>query len=235
MAGKNPNIIFDDCDFEKTLITTLLSSFNNQGEICLCGSRIFIQQGIYERFLSEFVQRTKKLVVGDPMNKDTFMGALVSPDHLNKVLSFVEVAKKEGAKVLTGGGKINYSKEDPLFKGNFFEPTVIECEDVNCAIMQEEVFGPVVTVTPFESEEQALQYANSTKYGLSASVWTQDINRAHRVAEKIHAGTVWVNSWMVRDLRVPFGGMKASGVGREGGEFSVDFYTEAKNVCVVYS
>ncbi|MCB0415566.1 MAG: aldehyde dehydrogenase, partial [Bdellovibrionales bacterium] len=231
LGGKNPNIIFEDCNFEKAVETSLLSSFNNQGEICLCGSRMFVHEKIYDRFMSEFIKRTESLVVGDPKDENSFMGALVSAGHRDKVMGFIEEARKEGSKILTGGEKVVVKGCE---KGYFIRPTVIETTSMDCKIMQEEVFGPVVTVTKFSSEEEVLQYANSTRYGLSASLWTQDVSRAHRMADKIDSGTVWVNSWMIRDLRVPFGGMKASGIGREGGEHSIDFYTEAKNVCVTF-
>ncbi|MCB0422760.1 MAG: aldehyde dehydrogenase [Bdellovibrionales bacterium] len=235
LGGKNPNIIFADCDFEKTVATTIKSSFNNQGEICLCGSRIFVQNEIYDTFVQEFVQRTEALVVGDPTQANTFMGPVVSADHRNKIWSYIEGAKKDGLKILTGGVESPVDSDSPWGQGYFVKPTVIAAPHTQCAIMQEEVFGPVVTITPFQTEEEVLTMANSTKYGLSASVWTENIDRAHRMAALLDAGTVWINTWMLRDLRVPFGGMKASGIGREGGEHSIDFYTETKNVCISYS
>lgn len=233
LGGKNPNVIFSDCDFEKTLEMTIKSSFNNQGEICLCGSRIFVQEELFDRFVSSFVEKTKALQVGHPSQAETFMGPVVSSGHREKILAYISGAEKDGLKILTGGTEMPVTGD--LTSGYFVSPTVIVAPNTSCDIMQEEIFGPVVTITPFQTEEEVLAMANSTKYGLSASVWTQNIDRAHRMAEKIESGTVWVNTWMLRDLRVPFGGMKASGMGREGGEHSIDFYTESKNVCINYA
>ena len=234
LGGKNPNIIFDDCDMEKALEVSIKSSFNNQGEICLCGSRMFIHENIYDEFIEKFVAKAKALKVGNPTDENTFMGALVSKDHLEKVKSYIDLAKTEGGTVLCGGDEPEIKKKQGFEGGYYLNPTIISGLEYQCRVMQEEIFGPVVTVTKFKSEDEVIKWANSTKFGLSASVWTQDVSRAHRVAEKIDAGTVWVNSWMLRDLRVPFGGMKASGLGREGGDHSIDFYTETKNVCISY-
>lgn len=231
LGGKNPNIIFDDCDFEKMMNTTMHSSFANQGQICLCGSRIFVQKGIYEKFKTEFVKRTKAMVVGDPFNDNTNLGAVVSEAHMKKVLSYVELAKQEGGTVLCGGKQFIPSDEK-LKKGYYIEPTVIEGLSFDCRTNLEEIFGPVVTIMPFDSEEEVLGYANATQYGLASTVWTNDLNKAHRVASKIESGIVWINCWLVRDLRTPFGGVKSSGVGREGGFEALRFFTEAKNVCV---
>jgi aminomuconate-semialdehyde/2-hydroxymuconate-6-semialdehyde dehydrogenase len=233
LGGKNPTIIFEDCDFDKMMNTVVSSSFDNQGQICLCGSRIFIQDSLYERFKIEFINRVEKLKVGDPNAIDTNMGALVSEAHLNKVLSYVELAKLEGGAVLTGGNRIQLSGE--LKKGWYMEPTVVEGLDYLCRTNQEEIFGPVVTITPFSSEEEVLKMANSTKYGLASSVWTSDINKATNISRKIHAGIVWINCWLLRDLRTPFGGVKQSGVGREGGNEALQFFTEPKNVCIKYN
>lgn len=232
LGGKNPNIIFDDCDYDKALSTSVISSFANQGQICLCGSRIFIHESIYERFRDDFVAKVKKLKVGDPMEGDTSLGAVVSKSHQEKVLSYIELAKEEGGKVIAGGNAVH--PEGRCANGYFIEPTVIEGLAFNCRTNQEEIFGPVVTLQPFSTEEEVLEYANSVKYGLAATVWTQDISRANRVAQELHSGIVWVNCWLLRDLRTPFGGVKDSGMGREGGFEAMDFFTEPKNICVKY-
>lgn len=230
LGGKNPNIIFADCDFDKMMKTTMLSSFANQGQICLCGSRIFIQRPIYDKFKEEFVKRTKEMKVGDPNDDSVKMGAIVSKPHLEKVLSYIALAQEEGGTVLAGGKQIQMEGE--FSEGYFLQPTIIEGLNYNCRTNQEEIFGPVVTITPFDTEEEVLMYANSTQYGLAATVWTQDLTKAHRVAAHLESGIVWINCWLVRDLRTPFGGVKASGVGREGGFEALKFFTEAKNVCV---
>ncbi len=230
LGGKNPNIIFADCDFEQAVSTSIHSSFSNQGEICLCGSRILVERSLYEKFVSEFVKRTKELVVGDPLEENTRMGALVSEPHMNKVLSYIELAKKEGGQILYGGNRITISGR--CTNGYFVEPTVIVGLDQHCRTNQEEIFGPVVTIMPFDSEEEAISYANSNAYGLSATIWTENLKCAHRVAHQIKSGIIWINCWLLRDLRTPFGGVKQSGVGREGGWEALKFFTEAKNVCV---
>jgi len=232
LGGKNPNIIFADCDFDDMLETTLRSSFANQGQICLCGSRILIERSIYERFREAFVARVKQMKVGDPKDPSSKLGAVVSEGHMNKVLSYIDLAKAEGGTVLAGGKKANMSGE--FEKGFFLEPTVIEGLPHTCRTNQEEIFGPVVTLMPFDTEEEALMMANSTKYGLASSVWTSDLKRAHRVARELHTGIVWINCWLLRDLRTPFGGVKSSGVGREGGFEALQFFTEPKNVCIKY-
>ena len=230
LGGKNPNIIFADCDRELALNTSIHSSFSNQGEICLCGSRMFIERTIYDEFLSEFVKRTRALIIGDPLEEQTKIGALVSEAHMKKILSYVDLAKQEGGKILTGGNQIKIGGR--CESGYFVEPTVIEGLNERCRTNQEEIFGPVVTVIPFDTEEEVLEYANSTTYGLSATIWTENLKRAHRVAAGVKSGIIWVNCWLFRDLRTPFGGMKQSGVGREGGWEALRFFTEAKNVCV---
>ena len=207
------------------------SSFSNQGEICLCGSRLFVEKTIYGEFLDRFLEGTKKLRIGDPQDASTDVGALVSEAHLRKVEGYVALAREEGGTVVVGG-KRPANLPERVQGGYFLEPTVITGLDCGRRVMQEEIFGPVVTVTPFDSPEEAIALANGTRYGLSASVWTRDLQKAHRVAAALESGTVWVNTWLLRDLRVPFGGMKESGVGREGGFASLDFFTEAKNVCV---
>ena len=230
LGGKNPNIIFADCDYDEMLDTTVRSSFANQGQICLCGSRIFIERPIYKKFCKDFAARVKALKIGDPLDDSTNIGALVSKPHMDKVLSYVELAKEEGGMILAGGSQVHINGR--CENGYFVEPTIIENLSHDCRTNQEEIFGPVVTVMPFDTEEEVLTYANSTRYGLSATVWTESLNRAHRVAEKLESGIVWINTWMTRDLRTPFGGVNDSGVGREGGFEALRFFTEEKNVCV---
>ena len=232
LGGKNPNIIFADCDFDDMISTTVRSSFANQGQICLCGSRIFVERSIYEKFKAVFVEKVSKSLVSDPSNPKTHLGAVVSKPHMEKVLSYIELAKTEGGTILTGGNQVKL--EAPYENGYYIRPTVIEGLSYDCRTNQEEIFGPVVTITPFDTEEEALMMANSTKYGLAGTIWTSDLKRAHRVADKLQSGIVWVNSWLVRDLRTPFGGVKASGVGREGGWEALRFFTEAKNVFIKY-
>jgi len=231
LGGKNPNVVFADADLEQAVATSIQSSFANQGEICLCGSRLFVERSAYDEFLDRFLTATKKLRIGDPQDDATDVGALVTEAHRRKVEGYVALAKEEGGEILTGG-KRPTDLPERVWDGWFLEPTVIAGLDCNRRVMQEEIFGPVVTVTPFDSPDEAIAYANGTRYGLSASVWTRDLQKAHRVAAAIDSGTVWVNTWLLRDLRVPFGGMKESGVGREGGFDSLDFFTEAKNVCI---
>lgn len=232
LGGKNPNIIFADCDFEKMMKVTLLSSFRNQGQICLCGSRILVERSIYEKFKTEFVARVKQLKVGDPKTEDSNLGAVVSEAHMEKILGYIQLAKQEGGTILCGGNRLTLDGE--LSSGYYIAPTVIEGLSHTCRTNQEEIFGPVVTIAPFDSEEDALTMANSTKYGLAATVWTENLSRAHRVAKDLHCGIVWINCWLVRDLRTPFGGVKSSGVGREGGFEALRFFTEPKNVCIKY-
>ncbi|WP_343635361.1 aldehyde dehydrogenase [Fluviicola sp.] len=232
LGGKNPNIIFADCDFDEMIKTTVRSSFANQGQICLCGSRIFIERTIYEKFKTAFVERVNQLTVSNPSDPNAKMGAVVSKPHMEKVLSYIELAKEEGGTILTGGKRVIL--DAPYNEGYYIAPTVIEGLSYDCRTNQEEIFGPVVTITPFDTEEEVLMMANSTVYGLSATIWTSDLKRAHRTADKVQAGIVWINSWLVRDLRTPFGGVKASGVGREGGWEALRFFTEAKNVFIPY-
>ncbi|KHD85570.1 aldehyde dehydrogenase [Heyndrickxia ginsengihumi] len=227
LGGKNPNIIFADANMEDVIETTLRSSFMNQGEVCLCGSRIYVERSIYNEFLEKFVAKTKELKVGDPLDPNTNVGALVSKEHYNKVLSYLELAPQEGGTFLTGGKPLEGSE-----KGYFVEPTIITGLGRNSRCVREEIFGPVVTVLPFDTEEEVLEQVNDTHYGLSASLWTGDLKRAHRVAGQIEAGMIWINTWFLRDLRTPFGGMKHSGIGREGGAHSFDFYTELSNITI---
>jgi aminomuconate-semialdehyde/2-hydroxymuconate-6-semialdehyde dehydrogenase len=231
LGGKNPNIIFDDCDFEDMMATTVRSSFTNQGQICLCGSRIFIQKTIYTQFKEEFITRINQLTIGDPKT-NVNIGAVVSEDHMHKILGYIELAKEEGGTILTGGKR--YIPEGECRDGFFIEPTVIEGLGHLCRLNQEEIFGPVVTLIPFDTEEDAIDMANSTPYGLACTIWTENVKKAHRVAQSIDSGIVWVNTWMVRDLRTPFGGMKESGIGREGGFEAMRFFTETKNVFIKY-
>lgn len=233
LGGKNPTIIFADCDYDKALSTSIRAAFANQGEICLCGSRIYIEESIFDRFSADFAKNTKALVVGDPLDDSTDLGALISNDHLEKVLRHVQIAREEGGSVLCGGDRI--SVEGRCAGGYFMRPTVITNLPTQCTTNQEEIFGPVVTLNPFKTESEVVKYANATKYGLSASVWTSDVHCAHRLAAVLEAGVVWINCWMERDLRTPFGGVKHSGVGREGGWEALRFFTETKNVCLAIS
>jgi aminomuconate-semialdehyde/2-hydroxymuconate-6-semialdehyde dehydrogenase len=231
MGGKNPNIIFADADLDRALEGSLRSSFSNQGQICLCGSRIFVEQPLYDRFLDRFVPATDELTIGDPLEPSTQQGALVSKPHLEKVAGYIRLAKEEGGEILTGGSPPELLPSR-VKDGYFMRPTVLTGLGPDCRVNQEEIFGPVVTVSPFTSEDEVVAQANGTRYGLSASIWTRDVGRAHRMAERIDSGTVWINCWLVRDLRVPFGGMKQSGVGREGGTEALRFFSEPKNVCL---
>ncbi len=233
LGGKNPNVVFADADLDEAVKTSLRSSFENQGEICLCGSRLFVEHTVYAAFVERFVAATRRLKIGDPLEAETDVGALISRNHQDKVLSYLRLAHEEGGRVLCGGDALP-ARNERCRDGYFVQPTVITDLGVHCRTNQEEIFGPVVTVTPFETEDDVVRYANGTPYGLSASLWTRDLGRAHRVAEKLECGTVWVNCWLLRDLRVPFGGVKQSGVGREGGEEALRFFTEAKTVCVKY-
>ena len=230
LGGKNPTVIFDDCDYEKMLRTTLRASFANQGQICLCGSRILVHEKLYDRFVADFTAKVAAMKVGDPMLEDTRTGAVVSEQHMQKILSYIELAKEEGGTVVCGGKRIILSGR--CAHGFFVEPTVIVGLGPECRTNQEEIFGPVVTIQPFSDESHALQLANNTSYGLAASVWTSDVNRAHRFAANLESGIVWVNTWLLRDLRTPFGGVKHSGVGREGGWEALRFFTEPQNVCI---
>jgi aminomuconate-semialdehyde/2-hydroxymuconate-6-semialdehyde dehydrogenase len=232
LGGKNPNLIFADADLEEAVKVGLRSSFENQGEICLCGSRIFVERPAYEKFLDRLLAETAKLKVGDPLLPDTDQGALASKGHLDKVLSYLRLAREEGGEVRCGGERATLTGR--CQHGYFVMPTVVTRLAPECRVNQEEIFGPVVTVTPFDCEYDAVRWANATPYGLSATLWTSDLARAHRVAEQLECGTVWVNCWLLRDLRTPFGGVKGSGVGREGGDEALRFFTEPKTVCLKY-
>ncbi|MBC7934888.1 MAG: aldehyde dehydrogenase [Rhizobacter sp.] len=231
LGGKNPNIIFADCNWEKMMTTTIQSSFSNQGQICLCGSRILVEASVYEQFKTEFVERTQQLSIGDPLEENK-QGAIVSKIHFDKILNCIKIAKEEGGKILLGGNAVKPTGR--CANGYFIEPTIIEGLGPQCKSNTEEIFGPVVTLQPFHTLEEALELANATEYGLAATVWTQDISKANTIASKIESGIVWVNCWLLRDLRTPFGGVKNSGVGREGGWEALKFFTEAKNVCIEF-
>ncbi len=257
LGGKNPNIIFADCNYEEMLATTVRSSFSNQGEICLCGSRIFVERPIYEKFKHDFIAAVSKLKVGDPLESDTDVGAIVSKQHFDKIMSYIALAKTEGGTVLTGGNRSEppasaggqesrtsnadfrtgapppaHARGSAPLTGWFIDPTVIEGLSHDCRTNQEEIFGPVVTIMPFDTEEEVLAYANGVRYGLSATIWTENLSRAHRVSSSLESGVVWVNCWLLRDLRTPFGGVKDSGLGREGGFEALKFFTEDKNICI---
>ncbi len=225
LGGKNPNLVFADCDLDEAVKMSVKSSFTNQGEICLCGSRILIESSIYEEFKERFVSEAAKLKVGDPFDEQSDLGALVSQAHIEKVQSYIALAQEEGGKVLLGGNRLPGN-------GYFLEPTVIDGLDEKCRTNQEEIFGPVVTLSPFETEDEAINVANATRYGLSCTIWTSNLKRAHRVSHQIHSGIVWVNCWLLRDLRTPFGGMKDSGIGREGGSEALQFFSEPQNICI---
>ncbi|MGH8113136.1 MAG: aldehyde dehydrogenase [Rhodanobacteraceae bacterium] len=231
MGGKNPAIVFADADLSDANLDTIVrSGFSNQGEICLCGSRLLVQRSIYDDFKRCYLERVKALTVGDPKDNASDLGALVSKPHFDKVMSCIARARAEGGEVLTGGNAVTVSGR--CADGWFIAPTVIEGLPQDCATNREEIFGPVVTLIPFDDDDEAIAIANGTDYGLAASLWTRDLDRAHRVAERIDFGIVWVNCWMLRDLRTPFGGVKQSGMGREGGVDALRFFTEPKNVCI---
>ena len=231
LGGKNPNIIFSDCDYEKMLNTTIKSSFSNQGQICLCGSRIFIEEKIYNKFKSDFIKKVKELKVGLPSSSDTDIGAVVSKVHMQKILNYIEIAKKSKNTILIGGNKLEVQNGE---NGYYIEPTVIEVYSNKCELNQEEIFGPVVTIMPFKNDEEVLKMANDVRYGLSASVWTSDLKRSMYFSQHLDAGIIWINTWMQRDLRTPFGGLKESGIGCEGGFEVLRFFTESKNICINY-
>ncbi|MFY0630114.1 MAG: aldehyde dehydrogenase [Flavobacteriaceae bacterium] len=231
LGGKNPNMIFADCDYDEMLKTTVRSSFANQGQICLCGSRIFVEASIYEKFKADFVEAVSQLKVGNPFDATANIGALVSKPHLEKVKSYIDNAEEFGGKVIFGGKRVSVHNSE---EGYYLEPTIIEVQDNQCKLNQEEIFGPVVTIMSFEKEEEVLNMANDVVYGLSATLWTNNLKRTMRISKEIHAGILWVNTWLLRDLRTPFGGVKASGVGREGGFEALRFFTEPKNICIKY-
>lgn len=232
LGGKNPTIVFADADMDRAIDTAVRSSFANQGQICLCGSRILVERSVYEQFRDAFVERVASLTVGDPQDETTDLGAIVSHAHFEKVMTAIHTARDEGGHILTGGEQVHPTGR--CADGFFIRPTVIEGLDHTCRTNTEEIFGPVVTLLPFDDEDRALTMANHVRYGLASSIWTRDLDRALRVAEHLQAGIVWVNDWLQRDLRTPFGGMKHSGVGREGGLEALRFFTEPKNVSIRY-
>lgn len=233
LGGKNPMIVFDDAPLDKVLQHGLRAGYSNQGQICLCASRIFVQRGIWNRFVDSFVPLVESLVVGDPWSEKTQLGSLISPKHLDRVQSLVDEAKKSGAKILTGGTAIHIPGKNE--RGSFYRPTVLTDLPHDSLVNQMEIFGPVVALFPFDTEDEVVALSNETLYGLSASVWTSSLAKAHSVSARLECGMVWVNTWMHRDLRTPFGGVKASGLGREGGFEALRFFTESKNVCIDYN
>jgi aminomuconate-semialdehyde/2-hydroxymuconate-6-semialdehyde dehydrogenase len=230
LGGKNPFVVFNDVDVENVVQTAVRAAYANQGQICLCGSRFLIQQELYEKFKEAFIKATAELKIGDPLIPSTQVGAVISDAHAEKVMSYINLAHKEGGKLLYGGEKVTV--EGRCEKGNFIQPTIFENLPLDCRVNQEEIFGPMVTLAPFKDETEALHLANSSRYGLAASLWTKDLNLAHRFAARLKTGIVWVNCWMERDLRTPFGGMRDSGMGREGGKDALDFFTEQQNICI---
>jgi aminomuconate-semialdehyde/2-hydroxymuconate-6-semialdehyde dehydrogenase len=232
LGGKNPALVFADCDLEKTVDGLVRASFTNQGEICLCASRIYIEESIYEDFKNRFVEKVKALKVGNPSKQANNMGALVSAQHLEKVKSYIDLAKKEGGNLLCGDEDIELDEETK--NGYFLRPHVFENLPNQCSTNQEEIFGPVVSLNVFNDEKEAIALANESEYGLASTIWTNDLSRAHRIGNQIETGIVWINCWMNRDLRTPFGGMKNSGLGREGGLEALRFFTEPKNICIQY-
>ncbi|MEH7158748.1 aldehyde dehydrogenase [Neobacillus drentensis] len=230
LGGKAANIVFEDANLDKAIPVSIQAAFMNSGQICLAGSRILVQRMIFDEFLERFTKAAKDLKVGDPQNEDTKMGPVVSAEHYKKVTSYLEVAKEEGASLICGGNRPELPEY--LQNGYYLEPTIYVSENPKSRMCQEEIFGPIVTIIPFDTEEEALRIANDTEYGLNGVVWTENLQRAHRIAHSVRAGTIWVNCWFVRDLRAPFGGFKKSGVGREGGHHSMEFFTEAKNICI---
>lgn len=230
LGGKNATLVFADCDLETTLEGATRAAFANQGQVCLCGSRILVERSIHDVFVEGLVERTNALVVGDPSAPSTTFGSLISLAHREKVESYLALAREEGGEVRCGGERP--ALEAPFDRGAFVTPAVVTGLAPGCRTSQEEIFGPVVTVHPFDTEEEAVALANGVKYGLAASVWTKDLARAHRVSAELDTGMVWVNTWLLRDLRVPFGGVKESGVGREGGRYSLEFFSESRNVCI---
>jgi aminomuconate-semialdehyde/2-hydroxymuconate-6-semialdehyde dehydrogenase len=232
LGGKNPVIIFADCNYDHMLSTTIRSTFSNTGQICLCGSRILVEKSIYQKFISDFAERTSQLKIGNPEDAATDIGALISESHMKKVLSYIDLAREEGGDIVTGGYRAHLNGD--LSDGYYIEPTIITGLGSECRTNREEIFGPVVTIMPFDNEAEAIELANSTSYGLASIIWTEQLSRAHRVSAAMQSGIVWINCWLLRDLRTPFGGVKQSGLGREGGWDAMRFFTESKNVTIAY-
>lgn len=230
LGGKAANIVFEDANLDEAVPTSIEAAFMNSGQVCLAGSRILVQRTILDQFVEKFKKAAEQIKVGDPQDEETTMGPVVSAEHYDKVTSYLEIAKEENATLITGGRRPNLDQN--LAEGFYLEPTVYIQEDSEARLNREEIFGPVVTIIPFDTEDEALEIANDTEYGLNAVIWTENLKRAHRVSHHVRAGTIWVNTWFVRDLRAPFGGMKKSGIGREGGRHSIEFFTEAKNICI---
>lgn len=232
LGGKSPVLIFEDADLDRALDAALFTIFSLNGERCTAGSRIFIQESVYDKFVVEFAARAKRLIVGDPTDPKTQVGSMITQQHYDKVTGYIKIGMEEGAKLLAGGLERPANLPAHLTKGQFIQPTVFADVDNKMRIAQEEIFGPVVCLMKFKDEAEGLKLANDVEYGLASYIWTQDIGKAHRVARGIEAGMVFINSQNVRDLRQPFGGVKASGTGREGGEYSFEVFTEIKNVCI---
>ncbi|WP_066069731.1 aldehyde dehydrogenase [Neobacillus soli] len=230
LGGKAANIVFEDANLDKAIPVSIQAAFMNSGQICLAGSRILVQRSIFDEFLARFKKAAMELKVGDPQDVATKMGPVVSEEHYKKVTSYLEIAKEENATLICGGKRPELPEY--LHNGYYLEPTVYVQENSKSRICQEEIFGPIVTIIPFDTEEDALRIANDTDYGLNGVVWTENLQRAHRISHSVRAGTIWVNCWFVRDLRAPFGGFKKSGIGREGGHHSMEFFSEAKNICI---
>jgi aminomuconate-semialdehyde/2-hydroxymuconate-6-semialdehyde dehydrogenase len=230
LGGKNPGIVFADCDLDKALEGTMRSVFANCGQVCLGTERVFVERPIFDEFVARLKAGAEALKLGHPQDDDTNLGPLVSEVHRKKVLSYYALAAEEGANIVTGGGVPEMPGD--LTGGSWVEPTIWTGLGDDARAVREEIFGPCCHISPFDEEDEVIARANDTEYGLAAAVWTENVSRAHRVAGRLEAGITWVNSWFLRDLRTPFGGMKQSGIGREGGEYSLEFYTETKNICI---